>query len=512
MRPAAIAYPLALAASLLAYRADAQQLVRPTAPIVALTHVRIIDGTGGPARDDQAIIVTGGRIQRVGATAAIEVPAGATVLDLRGRTVIPGLVGMHDHLFYQVEPPGGTTTFLAHRTFARLYLASGVTTIRTAGAVNFDADAAFRRDLESGKEVGPRIYLTGPYLNAETPEPDPERIATRVAEFADRGATSFKAYTTLRATELQAAITVAHQRGLTVTGHLCAVGFRDAAGMGIDNLEHGVIVDTEFLAKKGLDQCPNAWDAFGALLRVETGDVDMRRTIDALVRHHVAVTSTLAVFESYAMDARDVDRRVPVLLSPRLHDLFEQSQERRKDRKLAGQAWWAALLDKEMAFERAFVAAGGTLLAGADPTGWGAILAGYGDQRGLELLVSAGFSAEQAVAFATSNGAAFLKDRTVGRIAEGLSADLVVLRGDPSKQIAAVRDVELVFKDGVAYDPEQLIASVAGTLGARSVSEMLAWAMMIGSAVAVAAVLKRMLQRQRRAVRVGDSQAVGSRS
>ena len=502
MKPSVINVGLTLVAILLPNHSDAEQLVRPMSPTVALTHVHIIDGTGGPARSDQTIIVAGGRIQRVGAASSVAVPPGATVLDLVGRAVIPGLVGMHDHLFYQVEPSTGTVTVLAQRPFARLYLASGVTTIRTTGAANFDADAAFRRDIDAGKEVGPRIYLTGPYLNAETPQSDPERVAKRVEYFADRGATSFKAYTTLRPSELQAAIIAAHQRGLTVTGHLCAVGFRDAAAMGIDNLEHGVIVDTEFLATKQPDECPNAWDAYGALLRVETGDADMRRTIDTLVRNRVAVTSTLAVFESYAMDALDVDRRVPIVLSAQLHDLFEQSQERRKDRKLAAQSWWAALLKKEMTFERAFVAAGGRLLAGADPTGWGAILAGYGDQRGLELLVSAGFSPEQAISIATSNGAAFLKAPTIGRIAEGLTADLVVLRGDPSKDITAVRDVELVFKDGVAYDPEQLVASVAGTLGARSLSEMLAWVMMIGSALAAATLLKRLLQRGRRAVRV----------
>jgi hypothetical protein len=118
-----------------------------------------------------------------------------------------------------------------------------------------------------------------------------------------------------------------------------------------------------------------------------------------------------------------------------------------------------------MAFERAFVSAGGKLLAGADPTGWGGIVAGYGDQRGLELLVSAGFSSEQSVAIATSNGARFLNDRTVGQIAEGMQADLVVLQGNPSRRISDVRNVELVFKDGVAYDPQKLVASAAGTLG-----------------------------------------------
>jgi imidazolonepropionase-like amidohydrolase len=373
---------------------------------------------------------------------------------------------MHDHLFYQLEPAAGSTTVvMADRTFARLYLASGVTTIRTAGTVNFDADARLKRQIDAGHEPGPKIHLTGTYLGAASAAPDPEGIAKQVARDADRGATSFKAYTSLRASELKAAITAAHERGLTITGHLCAVGFREAVALGIDNVEHGIALDSELYSDKRPDECPNQWDVFQALRRMDPGDSGIRQIINVLVRHGVAVTSTLAVLESYAFDESEVDRRVPALISTRLQDTFQQARDRRKDRAKAGQSVWGDVLSQEMAFERAFVGAGGKLLAGADPTGWGAVVAGYGDQRGLELLVSAGFSPEQSIAIATSNGASFLNDRTVGRIAEGLQADLVVLKGDPSQHISDVRNVELVFRDGVAYDPDRLAASVAGTLG-----------------------------------------------
>jgi imidazolonepropionase-like amidohydrolase len=372
---------------------------------------------------------------------------------------------MHDHLFYQLEPAGSTSVVPAQSTFAKLYLASGVTTIRTAGTLDLDADARIKRQIDAGQEPGPKIHITGAYLEATTTAPDPVGIAIQVARDADRGATSFKAYRTLRALELKAAIAAAHDRGLTITGHLCAVGFREAAALGIDNLEHGIVVDSEFYPEKRPDQCPDQWAVLGALLRMNPGDSHIRQTIDVLVRHSVAVTSTLAVFESYAIDDSDIDPRVPVLISTRLRDAFQAARNRRKDRRSAGQSWWARALRQEMAFERAFVSAGGKLLAGADPTGWGGIVAGYGDQRGLELLVSAGFSSEQSVAIATSNGARFLNDRTVGQIAEGMQADLVVLQGNPSRRISDVRNVELVFKDGVAYDPQKLVASAAGTLG-----------------------------------------------
>jgi imidazolonepropionase-like amidohydrolase len=490
---------LLLAATLLsAFGGNADQFIRPMAPVVALIHVRIIDGTGKPGKDDQTVIIEHGRISALGDAAAVSVPPGASTLDLHGRTVIPGLVGMHDHLFYQLEPAAGSTSVVpAPRTFARLYLASGVTTIRTAGTVDFDADARIKRQIDAGHEPGPKIHLTGTYLQATTTAPDPEGIARQVARDADRGATSFKAYTTLRASELKAAIAAAHTRGLTITGHLCAVGFREAASLGIDNLEHGIALDSELYSEKRPDECPDQWAVFGALLRMEPGDSAIRQTIDALVRHGVAVTSTLAVLESYAIYESEIDRRVPVLISARLQDTFQAARDRRKDRKTAGQSWWGGVLSQEMAFERAFVSAGGTLLAGADPTGWGAVVAGYGDQRGLELLVSARFSPEQAIAIATSNGARFLKDRTVGTIAQGMQADLVVLKGNPSHDISDVRNVELVFKDGVAYDPEALVSAAAGTLGEFTIGSLFTWPV-ISVLVALAVLTARRAARTRR--------------
>ena len=124
------------------------------------------------------------------------------------------------------------------------------------------------------------------------------------------------------------------------------------------------------------------------------------------------------------------------------------------------------LWKNELALERAFVAAGGLLIAGPDPTGRGAVLPGFGDQRGIELLVEAGFSPVEAIKIATLNGAAYLgRDKEIGSIAQGKHADLVVIKGDPSKRIADVENVEIVFKDGVGYDPRKLLESVKGRYG-----------------------------------------------
>jgi hypothetical protein len=128
----------------------------------------------------------------------------------------------------------------------------------------------------------------------------------------------------------------------------------------------------------------------------------------------------------------------------------------------------SAAFKKEMEFEYAFAKSGGTLLAGEDPTGIGAVLPGFGDQREVELLVEAGFTPLEAIHIATYNGAQYLGEADrIGTVAPGKSADLVVIKGDPSKKIDDIENVEIVFKDGVGYDSAKLIEAVRGTVGSR---------------------------------------------
>jgi hypothetical protein len=145
-------------------------------------------------------------------------------------------------------------------------------------------------------------------------------------------------------------------------------------------------------------------------------------------------------------------------------ETYRAAREPFSDPQNASLRGWAEILTMEMQFERAFAAAGGRLLAGVDPTGWGGVIAGFGDQRQLELLVEAGFRLEAAIQIATANGAAFLGETDIGTIASGNKADLVIVRGDPSARISDVRNVEVVFKDGVAYDPARLIESTRGSV------------------------------------------------
>jgi imidazolonepropionase-like amidohydrolase len=443
--------------------AGADSFVQLNAPVVALTHVRVIDGTGQPGIDDQILIIHDGRIGAVGASPTVAVPSGARVVDMSGRTVIPGLVGMHEHLFYQIERPSvGTMVVAPQAAFAKLYLAAGVTTIRTAGTADFEGDLRIKEAVDTGREPGPKIHITGPYLNAVGAEPSPGEIARQVADAANQGATSFKAYTTLRSLELRSAILAAHARGLRVTGHLCAVGFREAAALGIDNLEHGLFADTEFYSSKQVDRCPNQSDVLGELLTMNITDAAIQQTLRELVRRGVTITSTLAVLESYT--GRYFDERVLTILSPSLQESVRAAREPWLDPNGAGPMAWTGVLRKEMQFERAFVAAGGRLMAGVDPTGWGGIVAGFGDQRELELLVDAGFSPEAAIQIATANGAAFLREREIGTIAAGNKADLVIVKGNPSIRISDMRNVEMVMKDGVGYDPAAMIEAARGSV------------------------------------------------
>jgi imidazolonepropionase-like amidohydrolase len=295
---------------------------------------------------------------------------------------------------------------------------------------------------------------------------DADDAARTVDYWAAEGATSFKAYNYLTADELKAAIDHTHAHGLKITGHLCSIGFRQAAALGIDNLEHGLSVDTEFFPGKKPDECPG----FLANLTYVEKSVDVqgpevRQTIRDLVAHHVAITSTLAVIETFGSNRPPMERESAALqtLSPQAAKEYLVGRSHMAERDMGG-----PMLGKEMRFEREFAAAGGLLMAGCDPSGYGGVVPGFGDQRNIELLVEAGFSPVEAIRIATLNGAVYMgRDASIGSIAPGKAADLVVLGGNPAEKIENMEKVELVFKDGVAFDPAKLIQSVTELVGLR---------------------------------------------
>ena len=446
--------------------------VKEDAAVLALTHVRVVDGTGASPRTDQTLIIADGKITALGDAATVKIPDGTKVLDLSGRTVLPGLVGMHDHMFY--PSPGGLPLYPEHASsFPRLYLAGGVTSLRTTGSLEPYTDLELKKAIDAGKIAGPKIHVTGPYLEGPGAFAlqmhqlkDAEDARQTVEFWIAQGATSFKAYMNITPDELAAAVKAAHAHGIKVTGHLCSIGFREAAALGIDNLEHGIEVDTEFYSEKKPGLCPNPRDAAKALLSVDIASKPMQDMIQDLVAHHVAVTSTLPVFETSVPGRAPLDSRVLDAMTPEARIAYLTRRARISDNAAASDA--AAIFKKEMEFEHEFSKQGGLLLAGLDPTGYGGVIAGFGDQREVELLVEAGFTPVEAIHIATSNGAQFLGelDKT-GTLAVGKAADIVVLQGDPSVNIKDIEKVELVFKDGVGYDSAKLIDSVKGLVGLR---------------------------------------------
>ena len=443
-------------------------------PVIAITHVRVIDGTGAPARDDQTVLLRDGRIAALGRR--VKLPKGATVIDGSGKSLIPGLVGMHDHMFYpapRVNPEAKVVIYPEQASsFPKLYLAGGVTTIRTTGSTEPYTDLELKKAIDAGKMPGPKMHTTGPYLEGKgsyTPQmhelTDADDARATVDYWIGEGATSFKAYMHITRAELSAAIAAAHAKGIKVTGHLCSIGFTEAADLGIDDLEHGLLVDTEFTAGKQPDECPDSKAASEHLATLSVDSPPIRALIRHLVDKHVAVTSTLPVFETFVPGRAPVDPRVLDAMLPQTRTEYLATRER-----IGGQkdSLWPKLFQLEMAFEHAFVQAGGTLLAGLDPTGFGGVIAGYGDQREVELLVEAGFTPLQAIQIATLNGARFMgEDKVIGSIEAGKAADLVLIDGNPAANISDIEKVVTVFKDGVGYDPAKLVKAANGTVGLR---------------------------------------------
>ena len=459
---------------------DVQPFVHIPAGQIAITHLRIIDGTGAAPIEDATLLIDGAKIAAVQAAGAA-VPAGYRVIDGTGETALPGIVGMHNHLFYLQRPNLDSTghfeqpVIIPQMTFSapRLYLANGVTTMRTTGSVEPYTDLSLKREIDAGRLVGPHLDVTSPYLEGpgaffiqNHQISSPEDARNEVAFWADQGVNDFKAYMHLTRAELGAAIKEAHRHGLKLTGHLCSVTYPEAVALGIDNLEHGFFVNTQLDPGKQPDQCP---DTAGTptLLKMTPGGPEANALIELLVDHHVAITSTLPVFAQSVPLHEPLEARQMDVLSPEAKEAYLYSRNLVSSRAGTARANdFAQAYKNDLGLERQFVASGGLLMAGPDPTGNGGVIPGFGDQREIELLVEAGFSPVEAIKIATLNGATYLglADR-IGSIAAGKDADLFIVKGNPAANINDVENVIVVFKDGVGYDSAKLLRSVRGRFG-----------------------------------------------
>lgn len=453
---------------------EMRSLLRTEAPLLVVRHVTLFDGTGSAPMHDAAVLIDHGRIKAVGRNASVLTPVGALVVDGTGKTMLPGLVGMHEHLFF--PKLGGSLILGAElgQSAPRMYLSAGVTTARTTGSIEPVTDLAIKRLIETGQQAGPDLDLTGPYLDGPNTDflpnqaiRSPSDARETVQYWSNRGITSFKAYMFLPAEDLQAAIEAAHAQGKKVTGHLCSVGYKQAIAMGIDNLEHGLIEDSDLNpATPTPGVCPDHGKTEQAVADVDIQGEVVQSLIRELVEHHVAITSTLAVYvdSEAAQPTLESLASTKAAMSPSAWDAylsFRNHLLQAPDKELPRR-----MIRKEMAFEREFFRKGGLLMAGADPTGVGNVVAGIADAREMELLIEAGFTPVEALTIFSRNGARYLnREQEIGTVEVGKRADLVLLDGDFERDASAIERPELVFKNGLAWDSSKLRASVAGLTG-----------------------------------------------
>jgi len=431
---------------------------------ITFTHCRLADVKQLKVLEDQTVIIHNGIIAAIGDSKNLSAPAGSVVIDLTGRSLLPGFVLLHEHMYCADYSADFSYLHVKQLpfTFPKLYLACGATMIRTAGSIEPYSDLNLKRDIDRGKILGPEMDVTAPYLEGRGSIfpgmhelSGPQEAKAFVDFWASQGCTSFKGYMFVDKPTLKAAIDEAHVKGLKVTGHLCAVTYREASEMGIDQLEHGFSAATDFVPGKKENACPLFAPPIASADSPKVKDL-----IQFLVDKKTILTSTLAVI--YNMTTLDTTMRPEVLaaMAPDTRAMFLNVYN--KMRNPSGNKAMA----EEMKMEKQFSDAGGLLTVGTDPTGSGATLAGYGSQQTIELLTNAGFTPIEAIRIATYNGAKALglEDR-IGSIEVGKTADLVVIDGDIAQDIRSIRKIKWVFKHGVGFNSQAIFNSLKGEVG-----------------------------------------------
>jgi len=233
--------------------------------------------------------------------------------------------------------------------------------------------------------------------------------------------------------------------------------------MGIDDLEHGIFADSEFVEGRKTDTCPEGRETVeDSLLNLDAMSGPLHDTIRDLIGKHVAVTSTLPVFETIVPNRAPIEPRVLDAMLPEARIQYLTRRSSISDG--AAKSHWPALLKKEMEFEHEFAKEGGLLLAGLDPTGYGGVIAGFGDQREVELLVEAGFTPLEVLRAATLSPAVVLGlSDSLGTVEAGKIADLVLLGANPLLDIHNTNRIVAVISEGRFLDRKALDSMRAPT-------------------------------------------------
>jgi imidazolonepropionase-like amidohydrolase len=427
---------------------------------VALVGATLIDGTGGPPLSDAAVVVRKGKIESVGPRAGFELPGKTVEVDLAGRWIIPGLIDAHTHL----APAADWAP-------AR-FLAWGVTTVRDVhGALNTILSVRKRANLGPG--YNPRVYAAGAMIDG-LPTTYPDAIGVNgendarkaVDRLVSAGADLIKVYTHIDPPLLRAIIDEAHAFNLPVSGHLGMTDAIAAAKDGIGSIEHMTGVPE---AASGRASALTAahyrgfWPGWTASERAwaEVDSAALTRVAASLAEQKVTIVPTLVLHETWGRlnDAA-------VLRDPALADVPDNQQQDWDVRGMIARAGWTdadfatfrrarALQDL---FLRAFAAAGGRIAVGTDAAHQ-MLVPGYSEHREMELLVHAGLSPREALRAATRNGAVLLGVDSLGLLAPGKAADLVVLTKDPLSDIRNTRAIQSVMIRGQLLNADSIRAA-----------------------------------------------------
>ncbi|TNE30511.1 MAG: amidohydrolase [Bacteroidetes bacterium] len=423
----------------------------------AFTHAHIIDGSGKVLLEDGTLLIEGSRIRKVGTSDEVAIPEGFEVISCQGKTIIPGLVGMHNHLHIPGRPDVASQA-------AKLYLASGVTTIQTCGAADAQRELELSEQIRSGWSLGPEIIPSAPYVTGPGGNPNmiiprnDQHLKDTLTYWLSQGVKWFKVYRNVRTEDLRITLERVHASGGKVRGHLCSVSFREAALMGIDGIEHGLNSTADFRSNHVSGLCGGGREYMDELSMDEPRVKDLLST---MVEHKVVLTSTLAVYESSVPNRVYAEERELNVMSDRLREDFNTRLETAKLQ------WTDSTrnkrLERIMAFEYEFVQAGGLLCSGVDAGRH--VLPGFGDQRNYLLHLESGFTPLEAVQIMSANGARAMERDDIGILREGARADFVILDGHLIDDPSTIKRVHRVFQSGIGYNPALILESVQGKFG-----------------------------------------------
>jgi hypothetical protein len=439
-----------LADSLLAY-------VKYDTDLMVFTNATLVDGTGTSIKTGQSILIENGIFKAIGKNSLVNIPKDAKVIDLKGKTVIPGIVGMHNHLHIPRFPFVGDVA-------SKLYLASGVTTIQSCGAASPERELELSTQIAKGQQIGPDIIPSAPFITGEGGNPNmiiprnEQHLRDTIQYWMNKDVKWFKVYRNTKPEDLKVIIDEVHKNKGKVRGHLCSITFEEATKLGIDGIEHGLNSTSDFRTNKESGICNGGREYMDELI---INSPEVKNLQQLMIDHEVFLTSTLSIFEASIPNRAYADERSIKIMSLYLK---EQYEERRNnfDNQLTDSTR-NKRLKRIMEFEYQYYKMGGLLCSGVDAGRH--VAPGFGDQRNYELLIEAGFTTAEAIQIMTSNGAKALGRTDIGSIEIGKRADFVILNGDLDKEDATIEKVETVFKNGIGYNPELILKETIGQFG-----------------------------------------------